>query len=134
MKENFCDYETSKMLKELGFDEGCSNAYLPYDQAKTLNNYLPKNWNGDQADYIDPRKCPISAPLWQQAKQWLWDQHKIWVETENDYDIKFHFFVYMGKGKGLGIHNDEVCFDSPILAETEGIKAAVKYLWGNKQK
>lgn len=122
MKENFCDYETSKILKELGFDYECIACYDKNNMLATYTElFKPKNYNKDAY-------C-ISAPLWQQTKQWLWEKHKMAIYPEI---LSGYYYKIFKRGEipigGL------TKYDSSIEAETEGIKSAVKYLWENKQK
>lgn len=70
MKDQFVTYELAKKLKELGFNEPCFKYYgisskALFDMAKgkeTVNNEQFKN---------DPEDVWCSAPLWQQAIDWL---------------------------------------------------------------
>src|SRR5690349_4175272 len=81
MKENFCDYETSKMLKELGYQQ--EESFMDWIKYKNFNE-APDLSN----DYIDSQVESISAPLWQEAKQWLWGKHKMWIKIEDGYSAE----------------------------------------------
>lgn len=70
MKEQFCTYEISLKLKELGFDEPCLGYY-------EVSNYLEFGFRLRFIEHEDsnPSKQPSNkdclAPLWQQAITWL---------------------------------------------------------------
>ena len=81
-KEQFADYETSKMLKELGFDEN-TNAWYPIIRKEVGRLVLhPQYFDYNDKDCFNKeynRRC--SAPLWQQVKQWLWGEHSLFMAT-----------------------------------------------------
>lgn len=120
MKEQFVPYETSKMLKELGFDEPCFGLYGIHGEFRysheAVQLYRPKN--------SDLTIC-TTAPLWQQVKQWLFDrQSKVRIDVARS---QGEYFVGVFK-EGLHLFSIDAQFNSPITAEIEGIKKAVEYL------
>lgn len=133
MKENFCDYETSKMLKELGYNEVCLAWFTDRADDKTqlqqMSFEMSAYYSEDEIKNSEVDEEVYCAPLWQQAKQWLWEKHKMAIYPEI---LSGYYYKIFKRGEipigGL------TKYDSPIEAEIEGIKAAVKYLWENKQK
>jgi len=131
MKEQFADYETAKMLKELGMNEKC---FACYNSAKTFIlfdeddcGYTHKNTE------LHSNNQFMTAPLWQQIEVWLWGMHFMWIEMEmrtespkmeGGEEFKFEVTCLSSTGAFFGKR-----FDSPITAKIEGIKAAVKYLY-----
>jgi hypothetical protein len=122
MKNQFADYEISKMLKELVFNESC---FGEYDQEGgfrycNMSSIIIDEFTGNT----------ICAPIWQQIKEWLWEKHQINIETErvNITPILFktRVYQYMNKEAGLITY---LHFESPIKAETEAIKTAVEFLY-----
>ncbi len=125
MKEQFADYETSKMLKELGMEEVC---FASIDSESIIHplqidDYQELLFEQEISAYND-KPC-VPSPLWQQVKQWLWDKHKIILEVDEVENGKIYCSV--SKLNESYLFETEVSF-SPITAEIEGIKAAVKYL------
>lgn len=121
MKEQFADYETSKLFSELPQLTRCM-AY--YDEDKELHP-IDTDFNlfRELSDKL------IGAPLWQQAEQWLWDKYKIEIRKYNDASGKlFSCIVYW---KNVPIVSSEKDFDSPITAYQQGIIKAVEYLHKN---
>ncbi len=122
MKEQFCDYETSKMLKELGFDEPCLAQWNILKDEKFLSAFHEGNFRY----YENSFKANLTAPLWQQAKAWIWDKHKIRITViESAISYKFSGVAFTIRGK---IIDEEYGEDSPITAEISGIRAAIIHL------
>ena len=63
MKEAYCSYEISKLLKEKGFDEECFGAYTETNHNITMFTGLIKNSEYGNAMY--------TAPTHQMAMAWL---------------------------------------------------------------
>lgn len=127
MKELLADFTTSKMLKELGFDEDCIAFYEEDGEFKYNNgskefnnNYLAKNHKG--IDYY-------SAPLLEQVKKWLWIEHRIFTIARpiSWSENKYRFESYR-EGFGIVCSVDDEHLDSPLKSEQEGIKKSVEYL------
>ena len=135
MKKNFTDYETAKRLKELGMDEKCFDWYY----AKVLTNTPQGDCYIKSQKELDilTEKFPAErylAPLWQQVKAWLWEEHKIWLDVTDTGLAKegekiYSCFVTRHKDDG----RNQYYYASPITAEIEGIKQAVKYLTEQKK-
>lgn len=124
MNEQFTDFETAKAITELGFDtDELEKFYSAEGEWMQLKGVKP-------FDYSD--KTEIYAPTWWQAKEWLWDKKLIRIKVE--YTCKlFHAKAYAmyktNSPKKLILTTN--MFGSPIIAEIEGIKQAVKYLFEN---
>lgn len=65
MKSQFIPYEQALKLKELGFDEECFGLYNPIFHL----DFYSKNYNINLI--TDTKQIVCSAPLWQQAFDWL---------------------------------------------------------------
>lgn len=136
MKDNFADYETSKMLKELGFDEPCLGHYWTDHREVEVRLYREHEGIQQSNSKIENNFPPtFTAPLWQEVEKWLWDKHKIVIQVTdissridgyNEYEfettiIDEHGFIdYMAS------------LTSPIDAKINGIKNAVKHLHTQK--
>ena len=66
MKEQFCNYEISLKLKELGFNEYCLTSYKP-------DKTLFKIWYNESVE----GKTICSAPLYQQIIDWFREEYKL---------------------------------------------------------
>lgn len=128
-KERFlADFDSAKMLKGLGFDELCMAFYeddgeFKYNNGTTSfeNNYLAKN-KSDLEYY--------TAPLWPQIKSWLWEKYCIEIYPSGRFESgQYRFRVYE---KDTFLFEGESKFSSLIVAEIEGIKSTVRWLYEKK--
>lgn len=119
MKEQlFADYETSKMVRDLGFKETC---FKMYHHGEFLDSY-----SDTLIDGFKDTQPTFRCPLWSQIKQWLWEkQHRVRIAVMRESGT---YFVAVFK-EGMHLCSIDTSFDSPITAETEGIKKAVEYLY-----
>lgn len=138
MNKHFSDYQTSKMLKELGFNSQCLK-YYTISAIKEIGTKTEQElqiihsancYNSEMKDNDD-----CSAPIWQQIKQWLWDNHSIRIAVVHEWG-SFGATVY---GKyNTNSPKKFICatkiIDSPIEVEIEGIKEAVEYLYNQNKK
>ena len=88
MKEQFVTYEIALALKELGFDEKCLASYYTddernydkgdiYDCRRKLSSSIDFDPFKEEFDnfYINSNETYyVSAPLWQQAFNWIFKQ------------------------------------------------------------
>lgn len=77
MQEQFCSYEISLKLKELGFDEECFGVYIETNGEPILRYNLPHLESQDKVNYIYERA--ILTPLWQQATDWFLKTYDIFI-------------------------------------------------------
>lgn len=115
--KDYCDYETSRELKELGFVAGLGEddcGHCLYDDA----------WH-DQVD----------RPLLYEAQKWMREENGIFVHVDvpwkTDYGLGWSYYCC---NRPMSEEDKEVCFasgefyDSYEEALSEGIKVAVKIL------
>ncbi len=86
MNKHFVTYEIALKLKELGFDEeciasyGCTNDLLELCYSQELFGLVDnQRYNSNTNNTYESE---ISAPLWQQAIEWLVNKHLIFVTFE----------------------------------------------------
>lgn len=124
MENNFANYETSKKLKELGFDGKClafySNANLIIQECSKKD--MQPHW-----------EVTFAAPLWQQVRQWIWDNHKAFIRLEFDYDGYYVASFLNEDGDWNFVLNNKKVHDY-IEAENDAIKDAVEWLHKNVEK
>ena len=86
--EDYVSFETSKLLKEKGFDEVC-RSYYNIDNGgfgEDLTDEILKNSNLPK--YI------ASAPTLQMAMKWLREVHKLFITIEIKGDPRMESFIY----------------------------------------
>ena len=69
MESLFCPYDLALELKELGFNEECIMFYRGIEN-ELVYSFEYKRFKNSQ--YVD--KTSVSAPLWQQAFKWLYQE------------------------------------------------------------
>lgn len=147
MKNQFADYETSKKLKQLGFDEECFKIYC--SSSNTGDNEI-QLWKTEtvfdtkdvskNSELTNENSC--TAPLWWQIKEWLWEKYEIRISYKigtNGYDQdSFHGVSYAkNKDWSLAINSDGMIgcsrgfVDSPNKSEIEAIKETINHLYKN---
>ena len=134
-EKDYCDYETSVALKELGY-VGICDAYYELTGSE--------DYNRDSfellytRDFIHPDDIDrVAAPLLYQAQKWLREEKGIFVYIDvpwkTDDGLGWSYFCC---NKPMTEEDKEVCFasggfyDSYEEALAEGIKEAVKILKG----
>jgi hypothetical protein len=137
LEKEFCDYETSVALKELGFREKCPTYYDTEDNVGLLLNtqwtsdYMPcqfidcfESHNSNTSDdnsYVD-------APTIYQAQKWLIDKKKLFVEvTLGAFDQTYLWEICNTENSDL-ITGGFSSYDTYEEALSEGIKKAIEIL------
>jgi len=72
MKEQFCNYEISLKLKELGFNEECMGAYM-------IRSSGDKYFSQISSMKPNYSKWDIYVPLWQQAQSFLREKYNLHI-------------------------------------------------------
>ena len=113
IEEAYVSFETAKLLKEKGFNEGCSTTYTPNGFFHT-HNYRPLL--GD-----------IFAPTLQMAMKWLREVHNIdifpWKIGKGIYSC-----AIFNSNTGQDLSSDK---DFPSEKYEETAEAAIKYCLEN---
>ena len=137
LEKEFCDYETSVALKELGFREKCPTYYDTEDNVGLLLNtewssdYMPCQFidcleshnsnTSDENSYID-------APTIYQAQKWLMEDKKLFVEvTLGTFDQTYLWEICNTENSDL-ITGGFSSYDTYEEALSEGIKNAIEML------
>ena len=103
MNEQFCNYEISKKLKDLGFNEKCLAVFY---QEKFMNGHIePYVWNlinsiktNSDCNSIDI----VTAPLWQQVIDWLREKYDLHIDNGWCISDPFGNSQY---GYGISVYN-----------------------------
>ena len=73
--EDYVSFETAKLLKEKGFDEGCS--FVINAKSKGI---MPVSWPTTNSDIEDEKASLIALPTIQMAMKWLRKVHNLCIE------------------------------------------------------
>ena len=132
IKEAYCSYEISKLLKEKGFDEPCSSTYdtavsggKPIFYKYDVLHFFPNGMKNSDDKY----GMVISAPTHQMAMAWLREVHKILIVIDayhadhwEGYIDSFEISIYS--------HASTIIVPNEIVHHTdytEAVEAAIKY-------
>lgn len=116
VEEVYVNFETAKLLKEKGFNEGCSTTYTPNGFFHT-HNYRPLL--GD-----------IFAPTQQMAMAWLREEYKLFIEIRvgiNDDEIWYDFDVLPLDDRHINPIDEMNEFDT----YEEAVETAIQYCLTN---
>ena len=123
IKEAYCSYEVSKLLKEKGFNERSSASYDSKGQLQEGYGY----WN----------KTPIwyAAPTHQMAIKWLREVHHLFIginiEVGDIQILPSYDFEETVLGYSFAIYNEEtlvwILKDKTPRSYEETVEAALKY-------
>jgi len=120
IKEDYCDFEIAKLLKEKGFDEPCYMAYVPTNRKHTMRNDAGHSNSMHPDDYY-------AVPTLQMAMKWLRKIYGIDIVIEisdpSVKDRKYYCVIWDGNNNShildLFNSNEEAC------------EAAIKYCLEN---
>ena len=98
MQEQFCTYEISLKLKELGFNEECLGYYH-------VNEGYTKGYAFCYSENTRTSDCSVLAPLWQQVIDWLRERYNLCIEIQCP-QREFDFYSWTIH-EPLGINDEE---------------------------
>ena len=142
MKEAYVTYETSKLLKEKGFDWFTYTYYTKDDVDEKpyfgMENLCPDNWNGEVDEVND---LWFSAPTQQMACRWLREVHNIFIGVGigEDLDGEFGYMPFIHILDNLScpdgkyvpdVDADGICDLTPQTYE-DAVEAALQYTLTN---
>lgn len=131
MKEAYVSYETSKLLKEKGFDWEVFHFYNERGEFRYREGdcYSLYNWNYPTKDEYGSQYC--SAPTQQMACRWLHEENGFYVyAVYGDYptEDKEYWVPELGSLKDFMVNPDFYQeYDSP----EDAIEAALQYVLTN---
>lgn len=118
IKEAYCSFEVSKLLKEKGFIESCYGRYsirskeFHFDCTKAYNN-------GSNFMY--------SAPTHQMAMAWLREVYYLWIDIDLLTNYKWTWSIWFMNDPKLKIGESS----QVISTYEEAVEAALKYCLEN---
>ena len=123
MKEAYCSYEVSKLLKKKRFDEPCMSfwEYELYEYSLYIAGYPISNSELEK-ELVDG----CSAPTHQMAMAWLREVHNIFIEISTSIDLNgAHHFSYTILDKECKyVRRGYTSFDWNY---EDAVEAAIKY-------
>ena len=127
IKEAYCSYEVSKLLKEKGFNEKCRGAYHSGlddndNPVVMLEEWMSQPYNNDFED--ETFLC--SAPTLQMAMRWLREVHKIHIVIGWLPNSKLFFTHICDMNSGYPKRNKH-----EYTSYEEAVEAALKYTLEN---
>lgn len=133
MQKQFVTYEIALKFKELGFNDPCLGIYVSsfhkpnyYLTIEQELNWKPYNWRNKNYN-----NGICTAPLWQQAIDWLRKRHNMWIVISKKYehfDNEIDFYVLPNRGDSF--YKDE--FRSYRKAREQAILKALEIVKNNK--
>lgn len=139
MEKEFVTYEIALALKELGFNCKCIGMYGP----KFSLLGVGMNWNTKNLNDINEEYC--SAPLWQQAIDWLREEHNIYLTIYNPllynsyypdskygFDCEIEFLTKNDNVASTLISNNDSGFETCYDAREKGVLKAIEIIKENK--
>ena len=123
IQEAYCSFEVAKLLKEKGFNEGCS--FVVNTISKGV---MPVSWPTTNSDIEDEKANLITLPTHQMAMAWLREVHNIFIVIS----------PVSNKGYGAVLCDVGDFDDFNYIGETdyffhpeEAIEAALKFILKN---
>ena len=118
IKEAYCSYEVSKLLKEKGFNELCTAKYCT-DGRFDRSFYYYKN--------SEINKDAYNAPTQQLAMQWLREVQYLWIDIDPLTNHKWTWSIWFMNDPKLKIGESS----QVISTYEEACEAAIKYCLTN---
>lgn len=123
--EDYCDFETAKLLKEKGFDGECRDYYNT--EGHFYSEDFKSNWNHARGAITI-----FSAPTLQMAMKWLREVHGLFISIGND-DLDYNWQIFDVKNRTKDL--DPTCLTDSYagyikyeLACTLAIKYCLEHL------
>lgn len=122
MKEAYCSFEVSKLLKEKGFDELCYKFYT-HDTKEVYREDIP---------CCNSRSDDYASPTHQMAIAWLREKHFIIVVTPVLFNVNYEDFKWgydIWADDNLEVSSEDC--SNPLKSYEEATESALKYVLEN---
>ena len=87
--EDYVSFEVAKLLKEKGFDEGCSFVVNAISKG-----VMPVSWPTTNSDIEDEKASLIALPTLQMARKWLREKYNIHIEVVHLNVDRHTYYLY----------------------------------------
>lgn len=128
--EDYCDFETAKLLKEKGFNEKCFRTYFHDGMISRIFDDKDEIYNENLLPSV------VAAPTLQMAMKWLRKEHKLFIDITaamedyiEDCVVKYKYPYYTWEVFSLEI-GETLCFgeaQSVKKSYEEACESAIKY-------
>lgn len=128
--EDYCDFETAKLLKEKGFNEKCLRTYFGDGIMSRIFDDKDEIYNENLLPSV------VAAPTLQMAMKWLREKHKLFIDITaamedyiEDGVVKYKDPYYTWEVFSLEI-GETLCFGEAQNVKKsyeEACEAAIKY-------
>ena len=125
LKETYCSYEVSKLLKEKGFNEKCRGGYHSEFDDNDNPIVMLEKWTAQpyNNDFVDEGFL-CSAPTHQMAMAWLREVHNLYIEIFVTWRDKIPHYQW----RINNLITQDTIVDTPCLEKPEeAVEAALKY-------
>ena len=128
IKEQYVSFEVAKLLKEKGFDEGCSFVVNAISKG-----VMPVSWPTTNSDIEDEKASLIALPTLQMACKWLREVHNIHISITFGWVIGYNAQVDWAEESEKGNDKPACCVWRTDLNTTyeAAVEAAIKYCLKN---
>lgn len=126
--EDYVSFEIAKLLKEKGFDEGCS--FVVNTISKGV---MPVSWPTTNSDIEDKEASLIALPTQQMAIKWLREVHNIGIFPYTYTHISDRKTIHSYGTAIINLKTYELMTDSYLSNDTyeDAVEAAIKYCLEN---
>ena len=123
IKEQYVSFEVAKLLKEKGFDEGCSFVVNAISKG-----VMPVSWPTTNSDIEDEKASLIALPTLQMACKWLREVHNIHISITFGWVIGYNAQVDWAEESEKGNDKPACCVWRTDLNTTyeAAVEAAIK--------
>lgn len=120
IEESYVSFDTTRMLKEAGFDVPCTSQFT--EGERIWNVGYPYNFNQDEFGY--------SRPTQALAARWLQEVYNVAIYSLYDDDMEQWFYVVDAFTKNLVINGFQSGseYDDYESAFEEGLREAIKLI------
>ena len=125
IKEAYCSYEVSKLLKEKGFNEATNRYYnAQYDEIRTISDTFMTYWNNEEHMKVLMMEGALAIPTHQMATAWLRTKHII-IVVQPEYFNADGICSYWGVDIWADDNYEKLQGDFPTYEEA--VEASLKY-------
>jgi len=118
------NFETSKLLKEKGFDEPCSTSWeTQYSKEPTITVSITQKYRSSTHPVGE-----LSAPTIAEVVMWLHEKHDVWIMvTKNHYEtlVRWDFYVNSNFNNDYSRQHNRDLFG--YYSPADAYEAAIEY-------
>lgn len=124
--ESLCNYETSLMLKEIGFNETCEYCFDTSRPSAVERQTTTNVFGAGKHNSSDPYL--VACPSIKEAASWLCGQHNVDIQVHRVPNTQLRFF----RCYGLPSTTDGVAYIDTDSCRQAAVKYALRVLLGKQ--